>query len=271
MTDENAEISTIAPSIKGAMRRARLEEAERSDVIAELRGAELARLEMLAEKLEPVYAQLPDDVDMFDAGVIPGERPRLFVDMIGFVEMGNDKRTYRFIQDTRHGRVTVKESDRTETMVHAITDYIGRRMLERERAMASDQTVEDAARALVSDLGRKTGGSPDAAGKQPQPAAISGAQTAKQPDAAQEPTPQAARDDKAENGAHQKRKTPAVDTLAADAAPPRRGFMAWLWDAIEFLALFIGFVVMLVGIAGAVYFAWKMGDAGVFSGFFKTG
>lgn len=237
--ERTADIQSIAPSLKNAMRRARIEDAERSDVVAELRGAELARLEMLAENLEPVYAQLPDDVDIFDAGVMPGERPRLFIDMIGFVEMGDDKRTYRFVQDTRHGRITVAESEKSDKIVDAITDYIARRMLERERALASDRTIEDAARALVAHGGYQQRGE-------------AGRNAASKRDAARA----------------QKAVAPASTAQPASAARSR---MSWLWDGVEFIALFIGFIVLLIGLAGAAYFAWSMGEGWWTSKIFKQG
>ena len=69
------------PDLKSALRRARIENAERAAVIAELRGAEIARLEMLEEQLEPVLAQVPQDCDLFDVALLPSEHPRLFIDM----------------------------------------------------------------------------------------------------------------------------------------------------------------------------------------------
>ena len=137
MNDTQGEhLRAAAPSLTAALRRARVEEAERSDVIDDLRGAELARLEALQEALAPVLAQVPDDVDLFDTGIVPGDKPRLFIDMIAFVDMGRDRRGYRFVQDTRHGRVTIAESERVDTMVDAITGYIARRLVERDKAQA---------------------------------------------------------------------------------------------------------------------------------------
>ena len=72
-------------SLKAALRRARLESAERGEAQDDVKGAEIARLDLLREQLEPVFAQLPDDCDLFDLGLIQGDRPRLFVDMIAFV------------------------------------------------------------------------------------------------------------------------------------------------------------------------------------------
>jgi hypothetical protein len=135
--------------LKFALRRARLDEAERSEVVAELRGAEIARLEMLKEEVAPLIAELPQSSDLFDFGLVPGEHPRLFIDMIGFVEMGRDRRAYHFIQDTRHGRVLLAESERLEPIVEAITNYVARRLVEREKALAADTTVEQAARAYA--------------------------------------------------------------------------------------------------------------------------
>ncbi|MGO9135673.1 MAG: hypothetical protein ACLP8A_16700 [Methylovirgula sp.] len=136
--------------LKLAIRKARVEEAERSEVIAELRGAETARLEMLEEELRPALADIPPDVDMFDVGLMPGDRPRLFIDMIGFVEMGHDRRTYRFVQATRYGRVVIAESERMDPIVSAIVDYVARRLIEREKALAGDTTLDQAAHVYAS-------------------------------------------------------------------------------------------------------------------------
>ena len=66
-------------ALKAAVRRARVEQAERSEVVAELRGAEIARLEMLFEAFKPILAQVPAELELFDAGITQGERPRLFI------------------------------------------------------------------------------------------------------------------------------------------------------------------------------------------------
>jgi hypothetical protein len=124
--------------LKSALRRARVENAERSDVISGLRGAGVARLEMLQEHLAPVVAQVPRHCDLFDVALVPSEHPRLFIDMIGFIEMGRDRRLYRFLQDTRHGRITLCESEQTDKMVEAVTNYIAQRLIEREQALAAD-------------------------------------------------------------------------------------------------------------------------------------
>lgn len=148
-------IAAVPPVINlaQAMRRARSDSAAHSDVVADLRSAELTRLEALEDALQPVLAQVPKHVDLFDVGIMPGERPRLFIDMLGFVEMGRDRTSYRFLQDTRHGRVTIAENEKLATIVEAVSAYIARRLVEREKALASDMTIEQAARAYAEEKG----------------------------------------------------------------------------------------------------------------------
>jgi hypothetical protein len=145
---------TRVANLTSALRRARLANAERSDVLADLREAEVARLEILRDHLAPVLAQVPKDCDLFDVGLTHGERPRLFIDHVGFVEMGRDRRIYRFLQDTRHGRVTIGESENVATVVDAITEYIAHRLIERERALAFDFAGSGGARAFAAETPR---------------------------------------------------------------------------------------------------------------------
>ncbi len=131
-------LKPVPTSLRSAIRRARFESAEQSEAVAELREAEIARLELLLEAVRPVLDQAPEGVELFDPGIARGERPRLFLDMISFVDLGHDRRTYRFFQDTRHGRVLIAESPLIERIVAAMTNYIARRLVEREQALASD-------------------------------------------------------------------------------------------------------------------------------------
>lgn len=125
-------------SLQAALRRARLENAERSDVVADLRSAEGARLDLLRERIAPIVAEARKHSDIFDLALAPGEPARLFVDILGFIEMGRDRRSYRFVQDTRHGRVLIAESESVETIVRAVADYCARRLIEREKALSAD-------------------------------------------------------------------------------------------------------------------------------------
>ena len=138
MNEQSAEMPrALPPDLKALVRRAKLEDAERSSVVAELRGAEQARLELLRDALEPVFAQVPPQAELFDHGLVPGEKPRLFIDIVAFVEMSRDRRCYRFIQDTRAGTIVLAESDRIEAMSRHVANYLARRLIEREKALSA--------------------------------------------------------------------------------------------------------------------------------------
>lgn len=129
-------------TLKDAIRLARIESAARSTVIVDLRDAEMARLELLNEALDPLFADIPSDVEMFDRGISGGDTPRLWIDVVAHVAMGRDKRLYRFVQDSRYGRKTLAESTEIGEMVSAITHYVASRMVERERALDTSYVPE---------------------------------------------------------------------------------------------------------------------------------
>lgn len=139
--------------LRDALRQARIEAADRTGVVVDLRDAEVARLEILNEALDPLFAQIPDTVDLFDRGISQGETPRLWIDVVAHVLMGRDKRIYRFIQDTRFGRIVIAESHDVAVIVDAVTDYVARRMVEREHALVASPVAKPA----VAEKPRRSG------------------------------------------------------------------------------------------------------------------
>ncbi|MBV8792773.1 MAG: hypothetical protein JO205_13755 [Pseudolabrys sp.] len=123
-------------TLKDAVRSARIEAAERTGVVVDMRDADVARLELLNEALDPVFKDVPEGIDLFDRGISRGDTPRLWLDVVAHVAMGRDKRMYRFVQDTRYGRTVIAESYEIPPIVAAVTRYIARRLVERERALA---------------------------------------------------------------------------------------------------------------------------------------
>ena len=128
--------------LRDALRKARIEAADRTGVVVELRDAEVARLEIMNEALDPLFAQIPEKVDLFDRGVSQGETPRLWIDVVAHILMGRDKRIYRLVQDTRFGRIVLAESHDVAAMVDAVTDYVARRLIEREHALVATPVIE---------------------------------------------------------------------------------------------------------------------------------
>lgn len=133
-------------TLKEAMHQARVEAAERTSVVVDLRDAEAARLELLNEALDPLFAQIPPEIDLFDRGISRGETPRLWIDPVAHIAMGRDKRSYRFLQDSRLGRQMLAESHDIPDVVQAVTTYIARRLVERRRALADDPDLLSRAR-----------------------------------------------------------------------------------------------------------------------------
>jgi hypothetical protein len=141
--------------LKDAVREARIQAAERSAVIVDLRDAEVARLELLNEALDPVFEEVPSDVDLFDRGISRGDLPRLWIDVVAHVEMGRDKRQYRFLQETRYGRAVLAESYDVPEIAAAVTRYVAGRLVERERALADDAERPLAQRMLRNERRRR--------------------------------------------------------------------------------------------------------------------
>jgi hypothetical protein len=141
-TESNATGEARPIRLRDALRKARIEAADRTGVVVDLRDAEVARLEILNEALDPLFGQIPDQVDLFDRGISQGDTPRLWIDVVAHVVMGRDKRIYRFVQDSRFGRIVLAESHEVEVLVQAVTDYVARRMVEREHALVASPMIQ---------------------------------------------------------------------------------------------------------------------------------
>jgi hypothetical protein len=126
-----------SPRLKAAVRQARIEVAERTSVVVDLRDAEVARLQILNEALDSIFEEIPTEIDLFDRGISQGDTPRLWLDAVAHVVMGRDKRIYRLVQDTSYGRRVLAESGDVASIVGAVTQYVARRLVERERSLAA--------------------------------------------------------------------------------------------------------------------------------------
>lgn len=121
-----------------AMREVRSAAADRDDVVVEMREAARMRLELLAQELEPIFADLPEDDLQFDFALSSGLQPRLWIDATSHVSLGRDRRTYRFLKDTRLGRVVLVESTSIEPIADQVTRYVAERVIERQRQLDGD-------------------------------------------------------------------------------------------------------------------------------------
>ncbi|MEM8749489.1 MAG: hypothetical protein AAGF28_04265 [Pseudomonadota bacterium] len=136
--NEQEETQRKQRSLSDALVRAKSRQADRDDVVVEMKEAEAARLELLAQELRPLMSEIDETDERFDFAMTRGERPRLWIDMTSFVAMGHDKRSYRFLKDTRMGRVVLAESTDMDKMADIVSDYVAERVLERERQIEGE-------------------------------------------------------------------------------------------------------------------------------------
>lgn len=122
-------------SLSEAVRGAQLASADRNDVLTDTKEADLARIEVLAQDLQEVFDEVPVDDPQWQFAVSKGQQPRLWIDVTSHVTMARDRRTYRFVRDTRNGRILVAESTEVRPVADAVTRYIAERIVERRQMM----------------------------------------------------------------------------------------------------------------------------------------
>ena len=155
MSDQTKKTGTVI-ALEDAIRDVRLNAAERGDVVVELREASRARMELLVKELEATIQSVPTDDDQFDFALSSGQNPRLFVDATAHIGLARDRMTYRFVRDSRLGRVVLEESRDLKTIADRVTRYVAERIVERQRMM--DGPIVDLAKS--STLSSQTTHSP---------------------------------------------------------------------------------------------------------------
>ena len=134
----------IAPAKSGErrltdiVREVKIAAAERSDVVVDMRDADRARLELLAEELTSVIDDIDPADDRLDFGISTGQQPRFWIDAIAHVHMGPDRRVYRVVRDTRLGRIVLEETTDVKSAADAVGRYVAERVIERERVLSGD-------------------------------------------------------------------------------------------------------------------------------------
>ena len=225
--DDKPDHVPVQPDLAASIRQARIENAERADAIAEVRELEIARLKALQSALESVVDQAPLGIDLFDMALTQSEHPRLFLDMIAFVDMAHDKRTYRFFQDTRQGRLLMAESQSVDTIVAAVSDYVARRLVERERALTIGPRVAEGPPAQP----------PEASGPATWPIARPRTRALHYPPpAASEP----------------------LAVADQPRAPPKRGIARRLGDVLSLFLMLLGSITLALLLGVGLYWAWIM-------------
>ena len=132
------EIEARVLDLSKSMERMKSLQADRDDVVVELKQSQRTRLEMLARELQTVFEQVPEGNDQFEFALTNGETPRLWLDMSAHVRMGPDKRSYELVKDTRMGRTLLATSSDMTQIGQVVTDYVADKILERERLIEGE-------------------------------------------------------------------------------------------------------------------------------------
>jgi hypothetical protein len=120
-----------------ALRQARVKEAAHFEATLDIRDAQTLRLQVLKDDLAPIVAARRESQEFFDLTLIPGDPPRLWLDLITSVVMAPDPRTYRLVEDSHEGRSTLFETKEREEMVERIRQQMAHRLIARARRMAA--------------------------------------------------------------------------------------------------------------------------------------
>jgi hypothetical protein len=130
----------LTPRLNEALRQARLAESAHFEAALDIRDAKTLRLAVLLDEVRPHLLAGRREADGFiDPVLVPGEPPRLWIDMVASVVMEPDPQTYRFQRDTAGGREILLESRNRRELIERIIAYVAHRLVERERQFASDE------------------------------------------------------------------------------------------------------------------------------------
>lgn len=123
--------------LAGALREARQAEAAHFEASLELRDSKALRLQLLKDDLLPLISGSAEARDLFDLALVPGDTPKLWIDLISFVVMEPDPRTFRFLQHRQDRREILFETADRELMAAAVRRHMAHLMVARERQTAA--------------------------------------------------------------------------------------------------------------------------------------
>jgi hypothetical protein len=119
--------------LNGALRQARLAEAAHFEAVLDIRDAQTLRLQVLKDELAPAILANSEAASFVDLALVPGDPPRLWIDLITSIVMAPDPRTYRLVQDGSGGRQTLLETADRAEMIERVKQHIAHRLIARER------------------------------------------------------------------------------------------------------------------------------------------
>lgn len=138
--EDNVEViarPAASRSLREAIRKARLEEAERLGLTADHRDGEIARLELLKAELEAIFAEIPKHDDRFSLTLAPSRPARLWIDLFTYVAIDDGSGAYLFVRNSENGRRTLFSASNVADIADRITTYMAHEIVRRERMEAA--------------------------------------------------------------------------------------------------------------------------------------
>jgi hypothetical protein len=124
-------------SLREAIRKARVDEAERLEHSADRRDGEIARLELLKAELEAVFSEIPGHDDRFNLVLVPSRPARLWIDLFTYAAVDDLSGAYLFIRNSEIGRRTLFSATNVSDITDRITRYMAQEIVRRERQEAA--------------------------------------------------------------------------------------------------------------------------------------
>jgi hypothetical protein len=124
-------------SLREAIRKARVDEAERLHRSADRRDGEIARLELLKAELEAVFVELPQHDDRFNLVLVPSRPARLWIDLFTYAAVDDGSGAYLFVRNSESGRRTLFSANNVADIADRITRYMAQEIVRRERQEAA--------------------------------------------------------------------------------------------------------------------------------------
>jgi hypothetical protein len=124
------------PGLAEALRKARVSEAAHFEAVLDIRDAQTLRLQVLKDDLEPAAAS-SEARRYFDLVLLASDPPRLWIDLVGYVVMEPNPRTYRLVQDTAANREILHETTDRAAMAAKVREYMAHRLVARDRQLVS--------------------------------------------------------------------------------------------------------------------------------------
>lgn len=117
------------------VRLARHAHAERIAAIGRIRDAASMRLLALKDELAPCFLGHSAASSIVDLALVPGDPPRLWIDMTTYVTMAPDPWTYRVQRDTICDHVILTETGNMRDAIEVIVGHVAHHLIEREKEM----------------------------------------------------------------------------------------------------------------------------------------